>query len=229
MIEASLLEGQTATATLFQTLPPSLLSDERGGLFLFYGDPALFALSPLLAAWRLQLGERVLFLDGGNCFSPDPLVRLAKQMGRPPQAFLSSLFVSRAFTCHQMGSLIFNQLKDGLASHHPRLVILANPLKTFYDESVPTIEAKTLLLHLLTALEALVRDRIFVILSPFPRKSAGRRTFFLSHLKERADRIFRVEYPDGRPVDRPKETLQSKIRITEECGEPKTWLLPILE
>ncbi len=47
--------------TLLEDLPRSLISDTEGGLFLFYGDPALFALSPLLAGWRLELGERVLF------------------------------------------------------------------------------------------------------------------------------------------------------------------------
>ncbi|MFQ5580962.1 MAG: hypothetical protein ACE5FZ_10145 [Nitrospiria bacterium] len=214
------MESLALTDPLLQEFPRSLISDVEGGLFLFYGDPSLFALSPLLAGWRLELGERVLFLDGGNCFDPYPLVAWAKRMGRNPQSFLSALFISRAFTCHQMGSLIFNQLKTGIAAHRPRLVILASPLETFYDESVPFIEAKNLLLHLLTALGQMARDRIFVVLSPFPRKMAGRRAFFLSHIKHRADKIFRI--------DRPAGSLQRAIRITEEKPSSRRWVLPVL-
>ncbi len=203
----------------FQGPPLSLISDAKGGIFLFYGDAALFGLAPLLAGWRLSQGERVLFLDGDNRFNPYPLVDLAKEIGHDPNTFLSSLFVSRAFTCHQMGSLVLNQLQSGITAHHPRLVILCAPLETFYDESVPLIEAKNLLLHIVTALSQLAPDRIFVILSPFPKKSAGRRTFFLSHLKTTAKRIFRVE--------RPGDASEAAIRITEEKPEARQWVFPI--
>ncbi len=203
----------------FQDPPLSLISDAKSGIFLFYGDPALFGLVPLLAGWRLSRGERVLFLDGDNRFNPYTLVELAKEIGHDPKAFLSFLFISRAFTCHQMGSLVLNQLQSGITAHHPRLVILCAPLETFYDESVPFIEAKNLLLHIVAALKRLAPDRIFVILSPFPQKSAGRRTFFLSHLKTTANRIFRV--------DRPCDVLQTSIRITEEKPKARHWVFPL--
>jgi len=225
MIEECILGSQTLADPLLQGLPRSLISEEKGGLFLLYGDPSLFSLSPLLSAWRLKLGERVLFLDGGNCFDPYSLVALAKRMGRNPQSFLSALFISRAFTCHQMGSLIFNQLKSGIEVHRPRLIILASPLETFYDESVPFIEAKNLLLHLIAALGQMAQDRIFVILSPFPRKMAGRRAFFLSHIKHRADKIFRVDHQ----IVGPEDSLQTSIRITEEKPNSRRWVLPVLE
>jgi len=203
----------------FQGPPLSLISDAQEGVFLFYGDPALFALSPLLAGWRLSRGERVLFLDGDNRFDPYPLVNLAKKIGGDPQLFLSSLFVSRAFTCHQMGALVLNQLRVETARHRPRLVILSAPLETFYDETVPLIEARNLLLHLTATLGQLASERIFVILSPFPPKSAGRRTFFLSHIKAQASRVFRV----SRPTDR----SQASIHITEEKPTSRQWILPI--
>lgn len=199
----------------FQDPPLSLISEARGGIFLFYGDAALFGLAPLFAGWRLSRGERVFFLDGDNRFNPYPLVQLAKEIGHDPKAFLSSLFVSRAFTCHQMGSLMLNQLQNGLETHLPYLVILCAPLETFYDESVPSIEAKNLLLHVVAALKRLSPDRIFLILSPFPKKSAGRRTFFLSHIKTTAGRVFRV--------DRSRDTLEPAIRITEEKPEVRHW------
>lgn len=203
----------------FRNPPLSFISDAKGGIFLFYGNPALFGLAPLLAGWRLSCGERVLFLDGDNRFNPYSLVALAKDTGHDPKAFLVSLFISRAFTCHQMGSLVLNQLQSGITAHLPRLVILCAPLETFYDEAVPFIEAKNLLLHIVTALGRLSPERIFVILSPFPQKSAGRRTFFLSHIKTAAERIFRV--------DRPSDSPQTPIRITEEKPDTREWVFPI--
>ncbi len=203
----------------FQGPPFSLISGKDGGVFVFYGDLSLFSLTPLLAAWRLNNHERVLLLDGNNSFSPYPLVQLAKEMGHDPEHFLSSLFVSRAFTCHQMASLVFNQLHREIAQHQPRLVILAGPLETFYDESVPFIEAKNLLLHLVTALGQSVPGHIFVILSPFPKKMAGRRTFFLSHMKKHATRVFRIAPPEV--------SSQTSIRIIEEKPNAQEWLFPI--
>ncbi len=203
--------------TRFDGPPLSLVSDAAGGLFLFYGDPALFALSPVLAGWRLSLGEPVFFLDGNHCFDPYPLVNLAKTIGQNPKTFLDSLFVSRAFTCHQMGSLVLNQLREAMGSHHPRLVILASPLETFYDESVPLIEARNLLHHLTAALGRLAPGHIFVVLSPFPKKSAGRRAFFLSYLKEKANRIFRVNRKEN----------ASSLSITEEKPAEQQWIFPL--
>ena len=203
----------------FQGPPFSLISGDDGGVFVFYGDPSLFLLSPLLAAWRLNHRERVLFLDGNNNFNPYPLVRLAREMGQDPDDFLSSLFVSRAFTCHQMASLVFHQLQTGITEHQPRLVILAGPLETFYDESIPFIEAKNLLLHMLTALSQKATGRIFVILSPFPKKNSGRCTFFLSHMKEQASRVFRVLPP--------KRSSPIAMCIIEEKPTSQEWILPI--
>lgn len=206
------------TAAPFQGPPFSLVSE--GGIFLFYGDqPALSRLSTLLSGWRLNQRESVLFLDGGNCFDPYPLIDLAKEMGRNPHDFLASLYVSRAFTCHQMGSLVFNQLRSGIRAHHPRLVILASPLITFYDESVPFIEAKTLLMHLMTALGQLASDQTFVVLSPYPKPSARRRAFLLSHLKTCANRIFQVKQ-----VEDAAQTLS----ILEEKPMLPQWQIDLL-
>ncbi len=209
-----LLTPDRPEAAPFQGPPLSLISEEGGGISLFYGHPDLFALSSLMAAWRLAQGEAVLFLDGNNRFDPYPLVRLAKERGHNPEAFLSALFVSRAFTCHQMGSLVFQQLQSGLSTHQARLVILADPLATFYDENVPYIEAKNLLMHLLTALQQLAPGRIFVVLAPYPKTSSGRRVFFLSHLKSAAKRIFRVH--------REAETRRT-FSISEEKPGTGTW------
>jgi len=205
---------ETCAAAPFQGPPFSLLSADGSGIFLFYGDAALFRLSTLLTAWPLAQGASVLFLDGGNCFDPYPLIDLAKKIGRNPQDFLAHLYVSRAFTCHQMGSLIFNQLRSGLTKYQPRLVVLASPLTTFYDENVPFIEAKHLLIHWITALQQFSADATFIVLSPYPKPSAGRRVFFFSHLSACAKRIFRVTQ---------SKNLSQTLSIFEEKPQSREW------
>ncbi|HLG22907.1 MAG TPA: hypothetical protein VI382_08820 [Candidatus Manganitrophaceae bacterium] len=196
---------EEALDALFKGPPLSLLSDAAGGLFLFHGDPALFALAPPLISRRLHRGERVLFLDGDNRFDPYPIVESAKRAGKDPESFLASIFVARAFTCHQMGTLILNQMAAGAARYRPRLILLASPLQTFYDEAVSYTEASRLLRRVGVQLRRTTREKIrIVILSPSPPKTAQKRASFLSFLKEQADRVF--------SVGRSEETLL----ITEE-------------
>ncbi len=200
----------------FQGPPLSLISDPGGGIFLFYGEADLFALSTLMAGGVLHRGQSVLFLDGAHHFNPYPLVRLAGEMGQNAEDFLARLFVSRAFTCHQMGSLVLNQLREGLTQHQPGLVILADPLATFYDENVPELEARNLWMHLITALQQLAPGQTFVVLSPYPKHQTGRRVFFLPHLKSCAKRVFQVGRSETDPVH---------LSLTEEKPGTRQWQL----
>lgn len=180
-------------AALFSGPPVSLISGMPGGVILFCGDAALWTLASEMIGWRLAQSERVLFLDGDNCFNPYPITNLAKRIGHDPRRFLSSIFISRAATCHQMTSLITRQLGAGIARHRPRLVLLAEPLSTFCDEAVSFTERKTLLSR---AVNTLVRQAkegtwIVVLTSPPPpsHKSAS---LLFSMIRNAADRLFSV-------------------------------------
>jgi hypothetical protein len=178
---------------LFSGPPVSLISGIPGGIILFCGDAALWQLSSQMIGWRLAQSERVLFLDGNNCFNPYPITHLAKRIGFDPKLFLSSIFISRAATCHQMTTLITQQLGAGIARHRPRLVLLAEPLATFYDEAVSFTERKTLLSRAVGALVRQPREGAWIVIltsppPPLSHKSAS----FLSIVRNAANRLFSV-------------------------------------
>ncbi|WDT69473.1 MAG: hypothetical protein MPW17_11810 [Candidatus Manganitrophus sp.] len=164
---------------LFSGPPVSLISGMPGGVIFFCGDAALWPLASEMIGWRLAQSERVLFLDGDNCFNPYPITNLAKRIGHDPRLFLSSIFISRAATCHQMTTLITRQLGIGIARHCPRLVLLAEPLATFYDEAVSFTERKTLLSRAVSTLVRQAREGtwIVVLTSPSPLRTSRRRSF----------------------------------------------------
>jgi hypothetical protein len=196
-VETMNRDNEIMPSDLFSGPPLSLLSEADRGLFLFEGDPEMTALVPLMAGWRLVLGERVLFLDGDNRFDPYPIVALAKRLGKEPKAFLASILISRAFTCHQMAALILRELPKGIARHRPKLAIVCAPMATFYDEAVPLIETRNLLTRTTEGLERLAKEIQIAILSPDPPVNVGKRARLPALLREKADRIFSVRRTNG--------------------------------
>jgi hypothetical protein len=93
----------------------------------------------LAVAARLALYTPLRVLDGGNRFNARVVARLLRQLNAPDlyQA-LGRIQVRRAFTCYQMAAL----LEDTPPSSQPSLVI--DLLDTFYDESAPLPERRSL-------------------------------------------------------------------------------------
>jgi hypothetical protein len=91
-------------------------------------------------AAHLALYTPLRVLDGGNRFNAREVALLLRHLNAPDlyQA-LSSIQVRRAFTCYQMTAL----LEDTPPSSHPSLVI--DLLDTFYDESAPLPERRSLI------------------------------------------------------------------------------------
>ncbi|MFY9288379.1 MAG: hypothetical protein WAO98_07735 [Alphaproteobacteria bacterium] len=177
---------------LFSGPPVSLISGMPGGVILFCGDAALWQLASQMIGWRLAQSEQVLFLDGDNCFNPYPITNLAKRIGHDPRLFLSSIFISRAATCHQMTTLITRQLGAGIARHRPRLVLLAEPLATFYDEAISFTERKPLLSRAVNALVRQAREGTWIVILTSPPPPSHKSASLLSMLRNAADRLFSV-------------------------------------
>ena len=102
-------------------------------------------------AARLALSGTVRVLDGGNSFDALSVARQVRRRTADLEAALGRLSVARAFTCHQMVTLLSEQP----ASKKPVLVM--DLLATFCDESVPVIERSRLLDQALVELRRLSR------------------------------------------------------------------------
>jgi hypothetical protein len=54
---------------------------------------------------------------------------------------MQRLYLTRAFTCHQLETLIVERLPGAIARYHPGLVVISGWSHLFHDENVPAREA----------------------------------------------------------------------------------------
>jgi len=127
----------------------------RQGRLAFISGEGALPRAMSMAAAALARGELVLLLDGGNCFDVYPIARAARMHGLAPEPMLKRLFVSRAFTCHQMSALIREKLGPELRRLGAQKVVILGLLYTFCDEDVPEREAHTLLKKTMESLQGI--------------------------------------------------------------------------
>ncbi len=113
----------------------------RAGLSLLTGPSFILDIGTTLAGRVVLTGRTVLYVDGANAFDPYILSALAKDAGQPPKAVMQRLHLTRAFTCHQLETLLVERLPSAIAHFHPGLVVVSGWSHLFHDENVPTREA----------------------------------------------------------------------------------------
>jgi hypothetical protein len=121
--------------------------ERQASLTVLAGPGFVLDLGTTLAGQAALRGLTVLYVDGANAFDPYILSRLAKDAGQPPKAILQRLHLSRAFTCHQLETLIAERLPSAIARYRPGLVVVSGWSHLFHDENVPAREAFRILQH----------------------------------------------------------------------------------
>jgi hypothetical protein len=116
----------------------------RATLTVLAGPGYVLDLGTTLAGRAVLSGRTVLYVDGANAFDPYILSRLAREAGQPPKAVMQRLQLSRAFTCHQLETLLVERLPGAIAHFRPGLVVISGWSHLFHDENVPTREALSL-------------------------------------------------------------------------------------
>lgn len=148
-------------------------------LLIVAGHAAAAPMLELSAALAHSGPLRVV--DGGNRFNVYAVARAARRRSANLRALLERIHLARAFTCHQMLTLL-----AGLpTAPHPTLVI--DLLATFYDESVPQAESAHLLRACLLHLRRLSAAAPLVISARPPAQAAADRLPLLRFLQENVD------------------------------------------
>jgi hypothetical protein len=164
---------------------PDLFS---GKIALLLGPHAAQAAMIELAAGLARRGP-LRVLDGGNRFNTYPLARALRRHTVDIDACLERIYLSRAFTCYQMETM----LATTPAQSAPTLVL--DLLATFTDENVPLAERERLLQLSVGSLRRLSRLRP-VAVSARPDGSAqtelGR---LLETLRDSADQVWELGAP----------------------------------
>jgi hypothetical protein len=107
----------------------SLQGEASNALSLFLCVQAIYPLPP-------GLDSDVVFVDGGNVFDAYTVSRHAFSLGLDPEKANSRIHLSRAFTHHQLGTLITEKLAPATDKYDVRLAIVSDITALYCDPDV---------------------------------------------------------------------------------------------
>jgi hypothetical protein len=155
-----------------------------GDFALMHGLSSVLPLSLLLAVKAqlpYQLGgleSSTVFVDGGNTFQLYRTSRIARLNGLSPRKVLTRIFISRAFTAHQMTAIILEKLEETVKKFDAKLVILSDFTGLYLDKDIQPEEAKSIFTHVATYLSRFAEQAKVVVLATCPPHYYSRRNAF---------------------------------------------------
>lgn len=191
--------SRPALTTSVPTLDRILGSFDAGKVTLIdSGSDFVFHLTTLLCVRAVMEGHEVVFLDGGNSVDPHGMVALGKRVGMAREEILPRVHVARAFTCHQMTTLILDMLNKKIEETQAGLVVLACLPEMFLDEDVERSEAHQLFQRSMRAARQTIGEREVVgLVTNAGLAKLNRRRSIRRQLYESADRVVRVTHRKG--------------------------------
>ena len=118
----------------------SALALNFGQFAAFQGKPshALCTLLCVRAMLPQPLGPNcdVIFIDGGNSFDPYSISNNSVEQGLDPENVLERLHISRAFTHHQLTSIVTDKLPSALEEFKAKLVVVSDITQLYCDPDV---------------------------------------------------------------------------------------------
>ena len=191
-----------------KTVHKALIVGERSVSFTVY-----------LSAFAAFQGFKVLVADGANAFDPYIISKFARTEGFPPDELLKKISVARAFTCHQLATLIRERLEPLVLPGASSLVVFLGPCTMFFDEDVPGEEAALLFRKMMAKVQEMSQNGVFFLMSqPFHGFNKNR-NFLLRELVRSADAVLKLKSsPDALQVvlDKPPLALRRPWEMFEE-------------
>ena len=150
-------------------------------------------LTVYLSAFAAVHGFEVLVADGANAFDPYIVSRFARKEGFPPDELLKKIWIARAFTCHQLATLVRERLETRASEEKASLVVLLGPCTLFSDEDVPGEEAALLFRKMLASVRKMSQRGIFFLMSQSFSKANQNRSFLLRELAGVAHAVLKLK------------------------------------
>lgn len=159
-----------------------------------------------------------LWLDGDNVFNPYRVSEIARNLSIEPESALQDIYVSRAFTCYQMSSLILEKMWNALKNYSPELVIITGLTSIFLESDISTNEAERVFQPVLEDLKKFKnRSESLLLTSRTSRKINNSNIF--SKIVEISDEVLIV-----------KEGQESEVEIEKDTSDySETSILSISE
>lgn len=137
----------------------------------------------------LNQGSPTIFIDGGNSFSPYAIAELVRKHGFDPKDILNMVYVSRAFTAHQLSSLVTEKLEPFAEELGAKLVLVSEIASLFFHCDLSDSEAKRLFLGICMKLSGIATKKHLMVLITYSPKNSRRRLYFEAALFGRSDII----------------------------------------
>lgn len=141
---------------------------------------------PLLAA-RVALNTPLQVFDGGNTFNPQPVARQLRRETSHLTACLQRIHLARAFTCHQMTTLLCR------ATNVHTAVLIVDLLATFHDENIPQQERRHLLKICLQHIKRISTNAPVAVTASIPQIKG--QEVWLKQLEGITTHIWKLENP----------------------------------
>jgi hypothetical protein len=178
-----------------RSIPP-LPAQARSALL--WGDGSVPYIAVRTAAIAVGRGIPVAVIDGAMAFQVTPIAALAQARRVSPERFLRHIHIARAFTCHQLATLLCERLDPLLATRRVGLVILLGPCTTFFDENVPFKDAFLLFRRVLQKIAALHQHGPLLLMAQTLDRRRTRRLAFMRDLVRAVELGIRVHTVQGR-------------------------------
>jgi hypothetical protein len=182
----------------FSTLDDFFQGFELGDFVVVRGNAASFTSFVLSVQTQLPiewggLSSSTVFVDGGNRFSPYSIAEIAREYGLDPKTAMEKVYVSRAFTAHQLSSLVLEKLCFVLRKTRARLLIVSDISSLFSDRDVPTVEARELFMKVCTKLSQIASEKQAVVVVIYlPKKRSRMELFFEAVLFGKSNVLIRL-------------------------------------
>jgi hypothetical protein len=138
----------------------------------------------------LALRDKVIVVDGGNCFDGYALARAIRRHTHHVEPTLKQILLSRTFTCYQMTALLAELPVDGTP------IIILDMLSTFLDESVNFNKRQRLLESSLNLLRGISQKAPVAIWARSRTTPTGEDQQLLTPLLETAQDIWELQAPE---------------------------------
>jgi len=177
------------------------------------------SLTVYLSAFAASLGFQVLVADGANSFDPYVVSKFARKERLQPDELLRKIRVARAFTCHQLSTLIRERLDPVVSPGGPCLVVFLGPCTMFFDEDVPGEEASLLFRKVLAKVQEMSERGVFFLLSQSFSGFNRRRSYLLRDLARFSDAVLKLKSSSDVlqvVLDKPPLTFRRPWEVFEE-------------
>ena len=137
------------------------------------GLPTILPLSLLLAVRAqlpYQLGgleSSVVFVDGGNTFRLYKVSHIAQLHRLDPRQVLERTYISRAFTAHQMTSMILDKLEEVALKYYAKLVIVSDIAGLYLDKDVQAEESREVFSQVAARLSKLAEENSLIVIATY--------------------------------------------------------------